>query len=112
MRSSVDLPQPEGPTSTVNAPSAMSMSTPCSTCVVPKYFVTPRIATRAITGLSPPGAGLIRTLRLSCAAPSASGSLALGLLAFDNRIHRPAGLRPLNDVLRRLAAQLTSAETE
>ena len=28
MRSSVDLPQPEGPTSTTNSPSAIEMSTP------------------------------------------------------------------------------------
>jgi hypothetical protein len=45
MRSSVDLPQPEGPTSTVNEPSAISMSTPCSTSTSPKRFFTPRIDT-------------------------------------------------------------------
>ena len=38
MRSSVDLPQPDGPTSTQNSPSAMAMSTPRMTCVAPKYF--------------------------------------------------------------------------
>ena len=31
MRSSVDLPQPDGPTSTTNCPSAMSTLTPCTT---------------------------------------------------------------------------------
>ncbi len=31
----VDLPQPEGPTSTTNSPSAMSRSMPCSTSVLP-----------------------------------------------------------------------------
>ena len=43
MRSSVDLPQPEGPTSTVNEPSAMSMSTPCSTSTSPKRLCTDRM---------------------------------------------------------------------
>ena len=32
MRSSVDLPQPEGPTITMNSPSAMSTFTPWITC--------------------------------------------------------------------------------
>ena len=48
MRSSVDLPQPDGPTRTVNEPSAMSMSTPCSTGVSPKLFFTCWIVTLAI----------------------------------------------------------------
>ena len=30
IRSRVDLPQPEGPTSTMNSPSAISMSTPAT----------------------------------------------------------------------------------
>ena len=51
MRSRVDLPQPEGPTSTVNEPSAMSMSTPCSTAVSPKLFLTDWIVTLAICSL-------------------------------------------------------------
>lgn len=33
MRSSVDFPQPEGPTSTQNCASAISTSTPCTTSV-------------------------------------------------------------------------------
>ncbi len=40
MRSSVDLPQPDGPTSTVNSPSAMSNEMPWITFVVPKDFST------------------------------------------------------------------------
>jgi hypothetical protein len=48
MRSSVDLPQPDGPTSTVKEPSVMSMSTPCRTAVSPKLFLTPWIVTLAI----------------------------------------------------------------
>src|SRR3970282_1630914 len=48
MRSSVDLPQPEGPTSTQNSPSAIEMSTPCSTSVWPKDLRAPLIATAAM----------------------------------------------------------------
>ena len=48
MRSNVDLPQPDGPTSTVNEPSAMSMSTPWSTAVSPKFFLTAWIVTLAM----------------------------------------------------------------
>ncbi len=59
MRSRVDLPQPDGPTSTVNEPSAMSMSTPCRTAVSPKFLRTDWIVTLAICArvkaASPPG---------------------------------------------------------
>ena len=59
MRSRVDLPQPDGPTSTVNEPSAMSMSTPCRTAVSPKFLRTDLIVTLAICArvkaASPPG---------------------------------------------------------
>src|SRR5258708_16771175 len=52
IRSSVDLPQPEGPTSTQNSPSAIAMSTPCTTSVEPKDLRTPRSETADI--VSPP----------------------------------------------------------
>src|SRR3546814_6372173 len=48
MRSRVDFPQPDGPTSTANWPSSMSMSTPRITCVPPKYFCIARICTDAM----------------------------------------------------------------
>ncbi len=48
IRSRVDLPQPDGPTSTVNEPSAMSMSTPCRIAVSPKFFLTDWIVTLAM----------------------------------------------------------------
>src|SRR6266480_4737667 len=48
MRSNVDLPQPDGPTSTQNSPFAMSMSTPRITCVDPNHFSTAAIVTAAI----------------------------------------------------------------
>src|SRR5512132_2509602 len=38
IRNSVDLPQPDGPTSTVNSPSAMSNEMPWITFVVPNDF--------------------------------------------------------------------------
>src|SRR5690242_3391927 len=38
IRSSVDLPQPDGPTSTMNSPSPMSKLTPLITFVLPKAF--------------------------------------------------------------------------
>src|SRR5690606_14837300 len=39
-RSSVDFPQPDGPTNTTNSPSSMSRSMPGITSVVPKDFFT------------------------------------------------------------------------
>ena len=48
MRSSVDLPQPDGPTSTTNSPSRIAMSMPWMTAVAPKAFRTSLIATEAI----------------------------------------------------------------
>ena len=50
--SKVDLPQPDGPTSTTNSPSAMSTLTPCKICTAPNAFDILRIATCAI--VSPP----------------------------------------------------------
>ena len=41
MRSSVDLPQPDGPTRTTNSPSAMSRSMPWMTLVLPNDFSMP-----------------------------------------------------------------------
>jgi hypothetical protein len=48
MRSSVDFPQPDGPTRMTNSPSAMSMLTPRITSADPKDFRTSRISTEAI----------------------------------------------------------------
>src|SRR5580700_360908 len=47
IRSKVDLPQPEGPTSTTNSPSLISTSTPRITSTAPNDFVTLRISTAA-----------------------------------------------------------------
>src|SRR4029079_9592556 len=48
MRSRVDLPQPEGPTRTVNSPSAMSKPMPWITLTEPKLFSTSRKAREAM----------------------------------------------------------------
>ena len=40
MRSSVDLPQPDGPTKTTNSPSLICRSTPLITCASPYHFST------------------------------------------------------------------------
>src|SRR5690242_7315457 len=45
MRSRVDLPQPEGPTSTTNSPSSIGTVTPCRTSKAPNDFRTSRILT-------------------------------------------------------------------
>jgi hypothetical protein len=41
MRRSVDLPQPEGPTNTMNSPFSMERSTPLIARRLPKIFSTP-----------------------------------------------------------------------
>ena len=51
MRSSVDFPQPDGPTSTQNSPSSTVTSTPCSTSVEPKFLRTPERVTEAMGGI-------------------------------------------------------------
>ena len=48
MRSSVDLPQPEGPTSTTNSPSLMSKLIPWMILTLPKLFSILSNATDAI----------------------------------------------------------------
>src|SRR5579862_3975669 len=45
IRSRVDLPQPEGPTSTTNSPSSMGIVTPCRTSKLPNDLRTSRIWT-------------------------------------------------------------------
>src|SRR5271169_2615912 len=52
IRSKVDLPQPEGPTSTTNSPSSIGIDTPCRTSKLPNDFRTSRICTDDIH--SPP----------------------------------------------------------
>src|SRR6201996_3439531 len=51
IRSRVDLPQPDGPTSTTKAPSSIGIVTPCKTSKPPKDFRTSRICTDDINFL-------------------------------------------------------------
>src|SRR5262249_9674265 len=83
----VDLPQPEGPTSTANSPSAMPMSTPRITCVPPKCFWTLRIWTEAMARSWIPDL----------------------VSAFHDNVLRPSMLGPIDEVLRGLRAQLPFA---
>src|SRR5438128_8724397 len=94
MRSSVDLPQPEGPTRTQNSPSAISTSTPRMTCVEPKFLRTALMLTAAIFLLSHPRNG---TNERSRSAASRAG---------HHHVVGPPGLHPTDDVLRRLPPQL------
>src|SRR5690606_24149711 len=48
MRRSVDLPQPEGPTSTTNSPSSISTDTPRRTLTLPYFLIALRMDTDAI----------------------------------------------------------------
>jgi hypothetical protein len=49
MRIKVVLPQPLGPTSTTNSPSAMSRSTPCTTWMSPNRLMIPINCTAAMS---------------------------------------------------------------
>src|SRR6476660_5973321 len=51
IRNKVDLPQPEGPTRTTNAPSSIGIDTPCRTSKPPNDFRTSRICTDDIHAL-------------------------------------------------------------
>src|ERR1017187_5360564 len=54
IRNKVDLPQPEGPTRTTNAPSSIGIDTPCRTSKPPNDFRTSRICTDDIHTLPVP----------------------------------------------------------
>src|ERR1041384_5208093 len=52
MRSSVDLPQPDGPISDTNSPGSISRSIPCSAVVSSNRFVTSLISTTLMAAAS------------------------------------------------------------
>src|ERR1700739_2671459 len=68
IRNKVDLPQPEGPTSTTKAPSSIGIDTPCSTSKPPNDFRTSRICTDDINTLpnAPVASGECRSLLFIC----------------------------------------------
>src|SRR2546423_15078061 len=55
IRNNVDLPQPEGPTRTTNAPSSIGTLTPCRTSNPPNDLRTSRICTDAMRTLQQRG---------------------------------------------------------
>ena len=79
IRSKVDLPQPDGPTSTTNSPSPIEMSTPWMTSVAPKALRTSRIATEAI-----------HSSQGAAAALRAYFSLAYSAVSMVRRLQTPA----------------------
>src|SRR5271169_5118109 len=98
IRSRVDLPQPDGPTSTQNSASAMPKSTPRITCVEPKRLCTARISTAATPPPSPaPRRDTHRSRwRQLSRAPS----------ALNDHVFGSAGRQPADYILRRFAPQL------
>src|SRR6201995_4846550 len=71
IRSRVDLPQPEGPTSTTNSPSSIGTVTPCRTSKAPNDLRTSRILTDDI---SPPILQILRRSVLRCRSLALVGS--------------------------------------
>ena len=80
MRSKVDLPQPDGPTNTVNAPSSTARSTPCSTFVVPKLLVTPEMSRRAMGSPQPREGRFGKPARPGLDGEDAAGERRVGQL--------------------------------
>src|SRR6516165_7460894 len=77
MRSRVDLPQPDGPTSTTNSPSSIGIVTPCSTSKLPNDFRTSRMWTDDIHLLPLASSRLVSCAHLAAAArgPLLSGAV-------------------------------------
>ena len=100
MRSSVDLPQPDGPTKTMNSPSCTSRSTPRMTSTSPKALRTPCRLTLPISVSPRPAAGRrtvpVRAVPSACGAASRSPR-APGQSAWRSRWpiqSCPSGSRP------------------
>src|SRR5262249_50332092 len=67
IRSSVDLPQPDGPISDTNSPGSISRSIPCTAVVSPNRFVTSLICTTLIAD-APDGRRVDRSVRTAVRA--------------------------------------------
>src|SRR5258708_27603193 len=100
IRSSVDLPQPDGPTSTTNSPSPISTLTPWMTSMAPKALRTSRIATAAIPFL-PAWAGALRPF-----GPRRGVPLGPRVLFFRSRPNHVAGGNVKASAIRRPALVL------
>src|SRR5438046_1819953 len=102
MRSSVDLPQPEGPTSTVNSPSAMSKPMPWMILVEPKLFSTLRKDTDAMC--------FPRALALDRASREAADHVALERVVDRRRRQRVDQTRRHQQLPRRIVGREKAAE--
>src|SRR5205809_7473606 len=67
IRSSVDLPQPDGPISDTNSPGSICSSMPCSAVVSSKRFVTSLICT-TLMAFSPDGRRVDRSVQTAVRA--------------------------------------------
>src|ERR1700733_10751877 len=103
MRRVVDLPQPEGPTRTMNSPSRISRSMPGTAGVSEPGYQRCAFSnlTEAMEALPPP-AGTCRTIRCEAGAchhrppgPPFIGTGAAFLNRFSKRTHRAGGWPPV-----------------
>src|SRR5690348_3461604 len=76
-RSSVDLPQPDGPTKTVNSLSSISRSTPWMISTPPKLLRTPRRVTLAMVQVPPDVSSALNALSLDGAGGQPRNDLPL-----------------------------------
>ncbi len=74
MRSSVDLPQPEGPTRMTNSPSSISTETPCRISVAPNALRTFLMETLAMVLSFPPAAAQNLEIRVSLPVMNSSST--------------------------------------
>src|ERR1700744_5673788 len=86
MRSRVDLPQPDGPTSTTNSPSSIGTVTPCRTSKAPNDLRTSRILTDDIRYPLPfPNLPAVAAAPRSCSCWLASYQTFLGMSLDQSR---------------------------
>ncbi len=113
MRSSVDLPQPDGPTKTTNSPVLMSRSMPWSTSTGAVGLATSCVSCRS--AMFPP----FVTVRPACAEPGPSGgepcTFATRQSESPSKAARPLAARQLcglrgRAIVCRLAAQVEGAD--
>src|ERR1700683_3446855 len=92
IRSKVDLPQPEGPTSTTKAPSSIGIVTPCRTSKPPNDFRTSRICTDDMHFLP----NTHPTVAVHAGGPHLSASYqTFADVSLDQSRRRAAGREPL-----------------
>src|ERR1019366_9145298 len=98
MRSSVDLPQPEGPTMTTNSPSAMSADTPLMISKSPKLFLTLRSSSFAMLDYFSVSTSPLtnqRCITSTTSAGGASASMDVPMTRFQATAASPPGIMRL-----------------